>query len=124
MTQKLAYEVVGARKKLEINRGNRCRRCKMRRGEVSQCLFGKDNLSSEGLVFQVVPYQFIRIQLGRVRWQIVEFKVSVLFFNKALHGLGLVSGMTVDNEENGLYGADPTDVFQGDYKEYLTNPTG
>ena len=96
----------------------------MRRGEVSQCLFGKDNLSSEGLVFQVVPYQFIRIQLGGVRRQIVEFKVSVLFFNKALHGLGLVSGMTVDNEENGWYGADPTDVFQGNYKEYLTNPTG
>ena len=93
--------MVGARKKLEINRGNRCQPVQMRKGEVSQCLFGKDNLSSEGLVFQVVPYQFIRIQLGRVRWQIVEFKVSVLFFNKALDGLGLVSGVTVDNEENG-----------------------
>ena len=54
------------------------------------------------VVFQVVPYQFIRIQFGRIRWEEEEAKHSFGRLNELLYFPGSVGWVSIDDEENGV----------------------
>ena len=54
---------------------------------------------------EISPYPFVRIELRRVARKQVKRKLSLKGFHKTSNLLCLVSGVTVDNEENSLLGS-------------------
>jgi len=57
------------------------------------------------LAFDVRPCLFVRIQMRRVWRQEKQLELAVLFGDEALHRRGLVDGVDIDDEKDGLFGA-------------------
>ena len=68
-------------------------------------LFGQVLEFSHDSGFEIAPNPFVRIEFGRVAGQQVERDLPVERFHEAFHFLGLVRGVSVDDQEDPALGA-------------------
>ena len=63
-------------------------------------LFGDVLELSHDSGLEVAPHPFVRVEFRRVSWQEMKGELSVEGFHKITNHLRLVSGMTIDNQED------------------------
>ena len=61
---------------------------------------GADQCSSNAVVLDVVPDQFVRIDFRRVRREKEQSEAVFHLVHEAMHRLGLVCGQSVDDEKD------------------------